>query len=103
MPELQTSHTGENIAKEIINTLLSYEIIDKIGYFTLDNASNNNTAIAAITKSLEFARNSPKHQVRYIGHIINLIVKAFLFREDTNAINEDSNKDINIAIALHRL
>ena len=47
MPELQTSHTGENIAKEIIDTLLSYKIINKIGYFTLDNASNNNTAMAA--------------------------------------------------------
>ena len=60
MPELQTSYIGENIAKEIINTLLLYEIINKIGYFTLDNASNNDIAMAAIAKSLKFAGNSPE-------------------------------------------
>ena len=103
MPELQTTHTGENITKEIVDILSSYNIIDKIGYFTLDNASNNDTAMAAIAKSLKFAGNGPEHQVRCIGHIINLIVKAFLFREDADAINEDSNEDINIAMALHRL
>ena len=56
-----------------------------------------------IAKSLKFAGNGPECQVHCIGHIINLIVKAFLFGEDTDAINKDSNEDIDVAMASHRL
>lgn len=41
---MQVRHTGENITAEVIEILSSYRIEDKVGYFTLNNASNSNTA-----------------------------------------------------------
>ncbi|XP_044720143.1 transposase-like protein [Hirsutella rhossiliensis] len=42
------SHTGENIASQVAEVITSFEIQDKIGYFTLDNAENNDTAMRAL-------------------------------------------------------
>jgi hypothetical protein len=77
LPELQIRHTGENIVTEIIETLSLYRIEDKVSYFTLDNASNNDTAIKAIADHFGF-KGRHQHRVCYIGHIINLVVKAFI-------------------------
>ncbi|CAG9950545.1 unnamed protein product, partial [Clonostachys rosea f. rosea IK726] len=41
IPELVERHTGENIAAEILEIIRSFGIEDKVGYFTLDNAANN--------------------------------------------------------------
>ncbi|KAG7423622.1 hypothetical protein Forpi1262_v015343 [Fusarium oxysporum f. sp. raphani] len=38
LPELKERHPGENIAGQIIEIIREYEISDKLGYFTLDNA-----------------------------------------------------------------
>lgn len=46
LPQLACSHTGEAIASTIVKTLEEYSITsDKLGYFVLDNATNNDTAI----------------------------------------------------------
>ena len=54
LPELGARHTGENIAAQILEILESYEILDKIGYFTLDNASNMDSATEEIGMKLGF-------------------------------------------------
>lgn len=41
--EMRESHTGENIAKLIFNTLADSGITDKLFCITADNASNNST------------------------------------------------------------
>lgn len=43
----------------------------------LDNATNNNTAIMAIVKEFNF--NLIKRQLRYLGHIINIIARYLLY------------------------
>lgn len=49
VPELTVRYFGANIEHEIIEVLESYEIPgEKIGYFTLDNAPNNDTAMDTI-------------------------------------------------------
>ena len=50
IPELVERHTGENIAAEILEIIRSFGIEDKVGYFTLDNAANNETAMAEIAE-----------------------------------------------------
>ena len=52
LPELTERHTGENIAGQIIEIIREYEISDKIGYFTLDNACNNKISMVELV--LEF-------------------------------------------------
>ncbi|KAM4067910.1 restless-like transposase [Hirsutella rhossiliensis] len=54
MPELKISHSGENIAAQILEILESYEILDKVGYITLDNAGNMDTATEEIAEADAF-------------------------------------------------
>ena len=48
--EIEGDHDGENIS-EIVHTILKeFEIVDRFGYFTGDNASNNDTAMKCLNK-----------------------------------------------------
>lgn len=53
LPEVSARHTEPNIAAEILDIIESYQIQDKIGYFTLDNAKNNDIAMAIIGGELQ--------------------------------------------------
>ena len=60
-------------------------IIDKIGYFTLDNAGNNDTALEHIgqhLKELDIIFDPIERRLRCFGHVINLVVKSFLWGSD---------------------
>ncbi|KAI6041974.1 hypothetical protein EDC04DRAFT_2601279 [Pisolithus marmoratus] len=51
---LPTSHMGEEIAKAILHLIDCAEIlVEKISHFTMDNATNNDTAMAAFTQTLQ--------------------------------------------------
>ncbi|KAK5996238.1 Putative AC transposase-like protein [Cladobotryum mycophilum] len=89
LPELRDSHTGANIANEIANILDEYDINDKIGYFSLDNASNNDTAMASLATKYEWTDKGSDRRIRCFGHILNLAVKAFLFGNDSDKFNDD--------------
>ena len=55
-----------------------YSIIDKIAYFTLDNASNNDTGLEYIAEHLneqDIPFNAIKRRLRCFGHVIHLVVK----------------------------
>ena len=55
LPQLAGAHTAEAIAKTVIKTLKVYGIThNKLGYFVLNNAANNNTAIDAIARVYHF-------------------------------------------------
>jgi hypothetical protein len=102
LPELQVRHTGENIATEVIEILSSYRIEDKVGYFTLDNGSNNDTAMEAIADHFGF-EGGRQRQVRCIGHIINLVVKAFLFGKNHQVFEDETPAVQALEVATHRL
>jgi hypothetical protein len=101
LPELQVRHTGENIAAEVIEILSSYRIEDKVGYFTLHNASNNDTATVAIADYFGF-EGGRQRQVRCIGHIMNL-VKAFLFRKNHQVFEDEIPAVQALEVATHKL
>jgi hypothetical protein len=50
---------------------------EQIGYFMLDNATNNDTAITAIIKEFDF--DLIKRRLHYLGHIINIIARHLLY------------------------
>jgi hypothetical protein len=79
-------HFGNIIAAVILNVINAYKISDKIGYFTLDNAKNNITAVAIIGEELEF--DGRRRRSRCIGHTINLAAKALLFGKNSDAFEE---------------
>ena len=57
-------HIGENLAACFLKIVELYSIIDKIGYFTLDNASNNDTALHDIAQHLKHQQKITLRQIR---------------------------------------
>lgn len=79
---LHGAHTGENQSQVIMSLLQEYDLTKKIGYFTLDNAQNNDSALTCLAKHLQeigVSFDVKEHRLRCIGHVINLVVKAFLY------------------------
>jgi hypothetical protein len=97
IPELG-EHFSKTIGSETVAVLRAFGIPpEKIGYFTLDNAENNTTAMVAIGEKLGF--DGRHRRGRCIGHIINLAAKALLFGNDPDAFEEqlDGTSPLNYA------
>jgi hypothetical protein len=52
--EMQGEHTGENQARVVSKVLVDFGIELKIGYFVGDNATNNNTLCASLSRCVFF-------------------------------------------------
>jgi len=81
MERFQGPHTGHNHAETMWQILEQYHLKYHVGFFTTDNASNNDTALRELghifdSHSIPFDPIKPR--VRRFGHVINLVVKAFL-------------------------
>ncbi|KJK73923.1 hypothetical protein H634G_10784 [Metarhizium anisopliae BRIP 53293] len=76
---LSGRHTGACLADEVADTLAFWQIDDpeKIGYFTLDNAANNNTCIKEL--AFEYGFSPEERRIRCACHVINLSVRATLY------------------------
>ncbi len=62
----------------------------KLSYFVLNNALNNDTTLVELSKSILF---DPKEKrLRYMGHILNLIAKEYLFSQDCATFKEEYKK-----------
>lgn len=48
--EIQGAHTGENQAEHVLLCINQYDLASKLGYFMLDNATNNDTLMQHIQK-----------------------------------------------------
>jgi hypothetical protein len=57
----------------------------KLGYFVLDNAGNNDTAVAALARTFDFI---PSHRRLRCGpHTLNLVGQMIIFGRDKGAYN----------------
>ena len=54
LPELIEQHIGKNIVAQIIEIIKEFEISNKLGYFTLDNTSNNKMLIEELRLEFQF-------------------------------------------------
>lgn len=100
MQEVDGEHTGENLALVVIEVLEEYQILSKVGYFMMDNATNNDTMIQYFSTLLDDhdIDYDPKlHRLRCNGHIINLVVRAFLFEThpDVTKLIEQATPDFD--------
>ena len=89
---MKGSYLGENIIKAVIPIIRGIGIKQsQLGYFIGDNASPNNTAVRVILAELYSTLRNPNfRRIRYLGYIINLVIKVFLFGKDADAFEEDS-------------
>jgi hypothetical protein len=81
---LKGPHSGENIAKVLSTVIDFYDISTIIGFFIMDNASNNDTCIQEIAK--QYPAIKQQSRLRCVGHMLNLIVKALLFGQGVSKL-----------------
>jgi len=86
---LKGPYSGENIAEAIVAVVKTYKIINKIGYFVLDNAGLNNTCVSAIIKRLNIKDTKEHCRLRCLGYVLNLLVKVMLFSENPEVFEKD--------------
>ena len=76
-------HSGEDQLLILSPVLEDYGIVPKLGAIIADNAAPNNVLCRLVQKYLKDRLSlnwEAEHwQIRCIGHIINLVVQAFLF------------------------
>jgi hypothetical protein len=71
LPELHGAHSGDNIASVVSATMQLFGVdAEKVGYFVLDNAYNNDTAVAALAD--EYGFEATYRRLRCCCHILNL-------------------------------
>lgn len=90
LPQLTGSHSGERIAEIIDKTLVAFSIIfGRIGYFVLDNAYSNDTAVAALASKYSFIAS--QHRLRCGPHTLNLVGQMIIFGFDKDAYENDQD------------
>jgi hypothetical protein len=94
LPVLHGKHSGKNIASVVKFTLEIFQIEPyKVGYFVLDNATNNDTAVQALGEALSF--NIPYKRLRCTCHILNLAAQTIIWGKDKDGFeNEEQNLQV---------
>lgn len=98
--EFKGSHGGEEQASVFLEVIDEYGLRDRVGFFTMDNASSNDKLLRHIAYGISDF-NPELRRVRCNGHIINLAVQSFLFapkRLKQNQSQEDEDEAIELAI-----
>jgi hypothetical protein len=100
LPQLRGTQSGESIAEVIQRTLLTCDITpQKLGYFVLDNAVSNDTAVAALARLNGF--EATYRRLCCSPHTLNLVSQAIIFGNDKDAYNNaaDEHKDKEVFMA----
>ena len=97
--EFKAGHGGEDQARAFLEVIDQYELRKKIGFFTMDNASSNDTMLRCLSNEIDDF-DPVYRRLRCNGHVINLAVQAFLFRSSArrNRISDDESEAIDEAI-----
>jgi hypothetical protein len=95
LPYLNGRHTGEALAEEVSRILDFWELDDKLGFFTLDNATNNDTAMEAIGHRFGFV--GEERRLRCAPHCINRVVRAMLYGNASQSLADalDDTRDVD--------
>jgi len=94
-----TGHSGEEQFTVLLSVLQDYGIVRQVGCLVGDNASTNDTLCRALSQHLKREEkiiwDDGKRRLRCIGHIINLVVQAFLFQDvmDTEELMSYDDKE----------
>ncbi|PNP38143.1 hypothetical protein TGAMA5MH_09947 [Trichoderma gamsii] len=86
LPPLKGPHSGENIARALSVVIDFYDISTVLGFFMMDNASNDDTCILELAK--KYPAIKPQNRLRCVGHMLNIIVKALLFGQGVSKLEQ---------------
>lgn len=87
------NHTSAEQCDAIIHTFGDYDIFRNLGAAVMDNASANDKSLRLLSKQLRQQHSiewDDKQRVRCFGHVLNLIVQAFIFGKE---VSEEQLKD----------
>jgi hypothetical protein len=90
LPQLMGPHSGDNIGQIVLSVLKDFGVsASQVGYFVLDNATNNDAAIATISRKIGF---DPAHRrLCCAPHTLNLIGQTLLWGRNPEAYDNDSS------------
>jgi len=80
LPEHEGEHIGANIAGSVAAIIQAFRIDNRISYFVLDNASNNDATIHKLAEQFGFVAD--ERRLRCMGHVVNLVAKQLLFGDE---------------------
>jgi len=96
-----TGHSGENQCRLIAPILEEFDIMRKIGCIMGDNSGTNDTLCRFLSSRFESLETNPEWiaqemRGRCLGHMINLIVNAFLANKEILEENEEEDLWVTI-------
>ena len=96
LPELHGAHSGDNIASVVATTLRTFGVDEqRVGYFVLDNAYNNDTAMSALAD--DFGFNISHRRLRCCCHILNLGAQVVIWGKDREAYENYATAHLHVS------
>ena len=100
---LTGSHTGEYLAQTVLDVLHRYDIRDRLGCITTDNASNNITMAKELQRKLRNIGtewDASTSHIPCMAHVVNLCVQRFMSAtsEKAKELEEDQVSPIKVIL-----
>jgi hypothetical protein len=87
---IEGSHTGLNLYNIVRNTLIKYEITDRVLTITTDNVSNNTSMTKELQQALTLISfNAQEVHIPYLIHIIQLSLKELCRKIRVDTRNDE--------------
>ena len=86
-------HSGENLACTLLEVVREWGLEDQVGVIVSDNAATNDTCLQSFYQNLDpsmKATDVRARRMRCYGHVLNLVARAFLYGEDFEAFEAES-------------
>jgi len=87
------SHGGENLAVTLLEVVDEWQIQDRIGCVVSDNATTNDCCLQHLYKTIDpdmRPADIRARRMRCYGHVLNLVARAFLYGEDFETFEAES-------------
>jgi len=95
--EVPGEHTGENLSVTVFEVAKEYDIRDRLGYFMMDGATNNDTTIEWLDKRIReeggIGFNPKERRLRCFGHIQNRVVRKLLFADKAKELERGMKEE----------
>ena len=95
--EVLGGHTGENISNTVYQVAQEYNIVESLGYFMMDGATNNDTCIQHLDERIQedggVGFNAQERRLRCFAHIMNRVVRKLLFGGKAEVLEADPSTE----------
>ena len=89
LKRLHGPYSGINMAQLLIQVIKTYNLANILGFCVLDNAGDNDTSLCIVEAFLltqGVIWSADDHRLRCFGHIVSLIVGAFIANKPLKVI-----------------